>query len=70
MQLKTLNRKLAEIDENLELVRGEGYCYFIFDDGDKNYHTKSVMVPRINYLSLESWIYEAQSFLKNVYKYM
>lgn len=49
----------------MDLEIGQGYVYFIYDDLEKNiYDTHSVLVPRLNDLSLDSWIYEAEKFIK------
>ncbi|MFA5488820.1 MAG: hypothetical protein WC284_06325 [Candidimonas sp.] len=50
---------------HLELVQGEGYWYFIFDDGDF-YETHSVTTYRLSHVSLDSWVAEGQEFLNKV----
>jgi hypothetical protein len=40
----------------VELEKGDGYMYLIFDDRGLNYETKSVMVPYINVYTAEEWI--------------
>lgn len=44
---------------HVEFVRGEGYCYFIFDDG-KRYDSHSVYVPYVSDLPLDRWLDEAR----------
>ena len=44
----------------LELVRGEGYQYFVFDNG-KHYDTVSVYVCYLKHYTVEQWVEEAQS---------
>lgn len=50
---------------HLSLYRGEGYWYFVYDDG-LVLESLSVMVPRLNHLSLDSWVREGVQFVKNV----
>lgn len=55
---------------DIELFRGDGYHYFIFDlfpRGVKVFETHSVMVNRINDLGLESWVAEARDFLGKLF---
>jgi hypothetical protein len=49
-----------------ELVRGEGYCYFIFDDQGARYDTQSVAVMFFSTLSVEQWIDEARGFIRTI----
>jgi hypothetical protein len=46
----------------IELVKGEGYLYFVVDDKAHIYDTYSVYVPYLNRLPLARWIEEAQGF--------
>lgn len=65
----TTKKILKEIGcENLDLVRGEGYFYFVYDEFPNReiYDTRSVFVFRLNDLSLESWIYEANILLEKI----
>ena len=63
-QLRTINRILREEYPNIELVKGKGYFYFIFDDGGKKYETLSVMVYALNQMSLERWLSDGRDFIK------
>lgn len=63
-QLRTINRVLSGENPNIELVKGEGYFYFIYDDGDKNYETLSVMVYGLNMQSLDRWLSDGREFIK------
>lgn len=45
----------------LELVKGEGYFYFVYDAPDK-YETESVYVYRLNELTREQWIEQGRDF--------
>ena len=51
----------SETSQYLELYKGDGYYYFVYDDG-KRYSTASVYVNTLNQLPLTSWIYEAKVF--------
>lgn len=58
-----INRALAKEGlSNIEFVRGEGYCYFIFDDRGPNYETESVYVPYVNSMPLEDWVEIGRDF--------
>jgi outer membrane protein assembly factor BamE (lipoprotein component of BamABCDE complex) len=46
---------------HMELVPGNGYWYFVFDDS-KRYDTHSVYVARINDLTLDIWTNEGNAF--------
>jgi hypothetical protein len=66
-RLKTLNRQIKSLDERCELVMGNGYQYFLFDDVEQNvYEMESVYVPRLNDLPLIQWIEMAYDFIENV----
>lgn len=61
MQLRTVNNVFSAAKLPLELVKGKDYLYFVFDDG-KRYDTLSVMVPRLNDLTLAQWVEEGKQF--------
>jgi hypothetical protein len=61
MRLRTVNNIFSVSQLPVELVRGKGYLYFVFDDG-KRYDTLSVMVPRLNDLALAQWVNEGKQF--------
>lgn len=47
----------------VELVRGDGYHYFIWDDESIGaYEDESVMVPYTSHQTLGRWVQEAQAF--------
>ena len=52
----------------LNLYRGEGYQYFIYDNGKEGsemvYAECPVYVNRLNHLSLDRWACEANDFIK------
>ncbi|RYE95261.1 MAG: hypothetical protein EOO77_43200, partial [Oxalobacteraceae bacterium] len=57
MSLKSINDKLRSHGyREVELVRGQGYLYFIFDDRGDNYDTESVMVPYLKHHSVTEWV--------------
>lgn len=61
MRLRTINNVFSAAKLPLELVRGKGYFYFVFDDG-KRYDTLSVMVYRLNDLTLAQWVDEGKQY--------
>jgi hypothetical protein len=61
VQLRTVNNVFSASGLPVELVRGSGYLYFVFDDG-KRYDTLSVMVPKLNRLPLAQWVAEGKQF--------
>lgn len=63
LHLRTINNQFSVRNWPIELVidRKASYCYLIYDDG-KKYNTKSVLVPRINDLSLLQWVEAAEEF--------
>ena len=54
----------------LNLYRGEGYQYFVYDNGkdgdDMVYGDYSVYVHRINHLSLDRWVSEGKDCIKQI----
>ena len=60
---KKLNRILREIDPTAELIKGNGYHYFVGNSVERAY-TTSVMVNTLNSLSLDQWINEFLSLQK------
>lgn len=61
VQLRTVNNVFSASKLPVELVKGKDYLYFIFDDG-KRYNTLSIMVPRLNDLTLAQWVDEGKQF--------
>ncbi len=50
-------------DLPVELVRGEGYHYFIWDDESIGvFFDKSIMVPYTSHRTLGQWVQDAQAF--------
>ncbi len=64
IKIKTILDKIAE--PNLSLYKGQGYYYFVYDDGDKVYEEMAVMLNVLNHLSLESWVYEGECLVDSV----
>lgn len=48
---------------HLELVQGEGYWYFVYDDNAGNYETQSVAVLRLSHLALDQWVAEGKELI-------
>ena len=51
---------------HLQLYRGDGYFYFVYDDGKDRWEDHAVYVYRLNHLSYDKWIAEGLDFLKKV----
>jgi hypothetical protein len=65
MSTATVTRKLRALGHPVELVRGDGYHYFVWDDGD-HYDTESVYVPRFRSWSVDRWVQEGVAFAETV----
>jgi hypothetical protein len=66
LSLADLNKKIAKlVHADIELVRGEGYHYLVFDDG-KRYESKSIMVPYLSQMTNDQWLQEAVAFRDEV----
>ena len=50
----------------LSLYRGEGYWYFVLDDGGDLFEEQSVPVMRLNQLSFSEWVDEGRAFCNRV----
>lgn len=61
--LKTVNKQLPK---NVELVKGDGYHYFVYDDGDKIFETESVMEHFLTNMPLERWVTDGKNFANKV----
>ncbi len=68
MWIKTVNKAITAEGMNLELVAGEGYFYFV-GPGTENLSTASVMVYRLNDLSLDQWMTEAREVARLITNY-
>jgi hypothetical protein len=50
--------------DKLELVRGRGYWYFIYDDVAKGlYDTKSVYVMHLRDMDFDQWVSDGREFV-------
>lgn len=66
LTLEKVNRAIrAATSQYVELVKGEGYFYFVYDDG-KRYSTASVYINILNQFTLEDWIAEAKGFYATI----
>jgi hypothetical protein len=66
LTIKKVNDELRAItSQYIELVKGQGYYYFVYDDG-RRYSTASVYVNSLNQLSLDTWLYEARCFYATI----
>jgi len=64
MSLKRINTAITQLDARCELVKGDGYHYFQYDDQDAGiYETESVMVMYTSHLSTDRWLSEATDFI-------
>lgn len=62
--LKALNARFAADGLPVELVRGEGYLYFIYEDGNPHhYDSRSVYTPRFSDFSPDRWYSDAEEFV-------
>lgn len=52
------NRAIVKAGIPLELVRGEGYHYFVYDDR-RHYDSVSIYVPYTNSFTAARWVEEA-----------
>ena len=59
--LAEANRAIAKANIPLELVRGEGYHYFVYDNEERGvYETVSYMVPYTNHVPVSKWVQWAE----------
>lgn len=63
MQLRTVNKAIAARGIDAELVHGEGYFYFV-GSAVENADSTSVMVFRLNDLTLDQWMEELDSAIE------
>lgn len=69
----TAKKIIKEIGHpHLNLYRGEGYQYFVYDNGkegdDMVWMDYPVYVYRLNHLSLDQWVSEGNNCIKAVKK--
>lgn len=68
MQLRTINKAIASKGIAVELVKGDGYFYFV-GEAVENADTSSVMVFRLNDLTLDQWMEELDSIIAEIEQY-
>lgn len=63
-----INARIArEVNPSIELVRGDGYQYFVYDDPHASvFETESVMVSALSHLTGAQWIEAATTFNETV----
>lgn len=67
--IRQAQRAIDKAGIPVELVRGEGYHYFVYDNPEKGiFDTVSVYVPYTKHLSVECWVEEAQSAYDLIYR--
>lgn len=65
--VKQIIQKIGNKNLNLYYDRKTGpYWYFVYDDGDKIFATRTILVPRLGDLTLNAWIELGQEFVKEV----
>lgn len=73
LQLKNVNKRIQdEVSHHIELVAGDGYFYFTFDNSvnffDSGEFQLTAYVNKLNHLPLDRWIENAKDFLEAVEK--
>lgn len=55
---KAINAKLAKTGHPVEIVKGDGYIYFSYDDLDNGgkYDTYSIYTPYLNQHTVAEWV--------------
>lgn len=54
-------------NEHLELVRGNGYWYFVYDNAEKHaYDTKSIYTMYLSHTPLEQWVADGREFVEHM----
>lgn len=68
MTLAEINRRIKLAEPNVELVRGEGYHYYVYsDDGPPLvYETESVWCPYTGQRSPQQWIADGIEYGKRM----
>lgn len=65
LQLRTINKILKEDNLPVELVKGDGYFYYVYDYTDGNrlvYDTEMVIAYRLNHQTLARWVEDGRRF--------
>lgn len=68
--ISSINKELKKRGWPIELQKGTGYFYYVWDDGD--YFTTETIsgVYKITALSFEQWIKEAEDFGNKMKKHL
>lgn len=65
MTLARIQKAISKAGIPLELVRGAGYQYFVFDDAN-HFETASVCVCYLNQLTVAQWVEEARAAMLEI----
>lgn len=66
--VNTVTEKMNQMGYNIEMVRGDGYHYFIIDDPENNiYECESIMVPRFRSYSVDHWVQMGIDFYNKIH---
>jgi len=69
LQLRTINKVFREDGLPLELVKGEGYLYYVYDrtvDNRLVFEDEMVYVYRLNNQTFDRWIEDGRRFALEV----
>lgn len=55
MSTATVTKRLRAEGLPVELVRGNGYHYFVFDDGER-FQSHSIYIPRFRDVAVDRWL--------------
>lgn len=67
--IKLVNAAITRAGIPLELVRGEGYHYFVYGNPERGvYETLSIYVPYTNIYTVAEWVYEAENALQVIHQ--
>lgn len=63
--MKPTVKKILEYigNDNLNLYKGEGYWYFVYDDKNSKFETLSIYTYRLNDMGIERWISYGRDFV-------
>jgi hypothetical protein len=68
LTISKINKTIKAEGIDLELVPGQGYFYFV-GPGSENLYTASVLVYRLNHLTLEQWMSYAREYAQEIKEY-
>lgn len=63
MSVALVTKRLQALGHPVELVRGKGYHYFVYDDGT-HYVTESVMVMHFRSIPYQQWVDDGETFAR------